>query len=105
MKPLILLLFLLCSIASIGQGKLTYKASMYPDSANIFMCKERGHLSSGIVMTTLVYCPKYFIETDSTTIEVTPACNYHTYNCQRCGVSVTEQEKENRRVIWRKSNN
>lgn len=66
------------------------------------MCKERGHISGGVVMKTLMYCEPYTIDTDSTTIMVYPACNYESFICKRCGKYVSQLEKERRVVIWRK---
>jgi len=69
------------------------------------MCLERGHVSSGVVSSTLMYCPPYTIDTDSTTIQVYPACNWISFTCKRCGKPVSELEPERRVVIWRKKNN
>lgn len=66
------------------------------------MCAERGHVSSGVIMSTAMYCPPYTIDTDSTTIQVYPACNWISFTCKRCGKSVSEREQERRVVIWRK---
>ncbi|MFA5934977.1 MAG: hypothetical protein WC827_03780 [Candidatus Paceibacterota bacterium] len=53
-------------------------------------------------MSTLMYCPPYTIDTDSTTVTVYPACNTTTYTCQRCGKSVSEGGKEERVITWKK---
>ena len=66
------------------------------------ICIERGHVSGGVVMKTLMYCAPYSIDTDSTTIMVYPACNYESFTCKRCGKAVSQLEKERRVVIWRK---
>ena len=66
------------------------------------ICVERGHIMSGVCTSTLMYCPPYTIDTDSTTILVYPSCNTISYTCKRCGKSVSEREPERRVVIWRK---
>jgi len=66
------------------------------------VCEERGHIMPDVVMTTLMYCESYTIDTDSTTILVHPACNYNRYTCNRCGEWVDEQQKERRKIIYKK---
>lgn len=66
------------------------------------LCKERGHVCSDIISSTEMYCPSYIIDTDSTTIEVFPACNYITYICKRCRKEITERNKERKVVLWKK---
>lgn len=66
------------------------------------ICLQRGHVNKGCYMITDAYCPPYLIESDTATIQVHPSCNEINYNCMRCKKNVTEKEKENRIVIWRK---
>jgi hypothetical protein len=66
------------------------------------LCAERGHVQSGMVSVTGMYCPPYLIETDSTTVKVYPSCNEYKYVCLRCDQLVIESEPERREVIWRK---
>jgi hypothetical protein len=72
------------------------------DTSKNEICKERGHVCSGVMSSTAMYCFPYIIESDTATIQVYPACNYITYFCARCGKVITEQEPEGRYVIWRK---
>jgi len=92
MKTLLTILISLISLVGYGQN----------DTIVNKICQERGHVSGGYVMKTLMYCQPYIVETDSTTIMVYPACNWESYTCIRCGKYVTEKEKEQRVVIWRK---
>lgn len=66
------------------------------------ICQERGHIPGSMGTMTLMYIGSYLIETDSTTIRVTPPGNWFTTSCERCGVEITEQEPEIREVIWRR---
>lgn len=66
------------------------------------ICAERGHIMIGSSTTTLAYCPPYTIDTDSTTVEVYPACNSSWAECQRCHKVVVYQGQEVRRVIWKR---
>ena len=85
-------LLLVCCYISYGQK----------DTTENNICKERGHIISDIIASTLMYCPSYIIDTDSTTIEVFPACNWITYICKRCGQEISERNKERRVVLWKK---
>lgn len=66
------------------------------------LCKERGHVNSGVCTSTLMYCPPYLEETEYESVMVYPACNIITYTCSRCGQQIKEREKEHRVVIWRR---
>ena len=66
------------------------------------ICLERGHVCSGVINKTAMYCPPYLIDTDSTTIIVYPACNYEIFTCLRCGKKITRLEKERRIIINKK---
>lgn len=66
------------------------------------ICKERGHIPGNTGWMTGLYIHSYLIETDSTTIRVTPPGNWFTTSCERCGVEITEQEPEIREIIWRR---
>lgn len=92
MKILFLLFLILPSLAWSQTDSLANK-----------ICIERGHISDGVCSTTLMYCPPYTIDTDSTTVMVYPACNYSTYTCTRCSKSVTEKDKEHRITTWKKT--
>ena len=95
MKTLILLPLLFLSIIVKSQNEII-------DTTINNICKERGHILSELSTSTLMYCPSYIIDTDSTTIEVFPACNWVTYICKRCGQEISERNKERRVVLWKK---
>jgi len=108
MKTPILLLLLFTSIIAKGQSEED-KINMYDSIGVVYrdtivnnLCKERGHVLSEIEMSTSLYCPSYIIDTDSTTIQVYPACNWVTYVCKRCGEEISERNKERRIVLWKK---
>lgn len=94
MKTLILSLLLFSPIIVKGQNEI--------DTIINNICKERGHILSKLSTSTLMYCPSYIIDTDSTTIEVFPACNWITYICKRCGQEISERNKERRVILWKK---
>ena len=94
MKTLILLLLLFLSTIVKGQNEI--------DTTINNLCKERGHILTELNASTSMYCPSYIIDTDSTTIEVFPACNWVTYVCKRCGQEISERNKERRVVLWKK---
>jgi hypothetical protein len=105
-SPLIILLLL--SIMGFGQDTLQTSNLIYQEvietaDSNAFkLCEKRGHVRSGVYSSTLLYCPSYIIDTDSTTIEVFPSCNWIGYTCSRCGKQISEREKERRIVIWKR---
>ena len=96
MKTLILLPLLFLSIIVKGQ-----KGNEIDTTINN-ICKERGHILSNISASTSMYCPSYIIDTDTSTIEVFPACNWITYICKRCGQEISERNKERRVILWKK---
>lgn len=101
MKNIFLLLLILISFSANAQNKnIHLDKTLLIDTINL--CKERGHIVPEICMSTAMYCPPYYIETDSSTIKVYPSCNYITYTCERCSLEITEREREKREVIWRK---
>jgi hypothetical protein len=65
------------------------------------ICLQRGHIVINGWVTS-AYCPPYTIDTDSTSILVYPACNSITGTCERCNKEVTQMEKEQRTIIWKK---
>jgi len=71
------------------------------DTTTNKICNNRGHVISGFLSETLIYCPPYTIDTDSTTIQVLPNCNSIMYACGRCMKNIVEQQKEVRIVIWK----
>lgn len=86
------------SLQQLIRWKLTDTTAQSSDT----MCIERGHVIGDGAWTTLMYCPPYLIETDTSTILVYPGCNYNSFDCLRCGKYVEEKEKERREVIWKK---
>ena len=66
------------------------------------LCQERGHIPGGYIVSTAAYCPPYFVDTDSTTVIIYPACNTESFTCKRCGKNVTQQEEERQVIIWKK---
>lgn len=93
MKTLILILFLFPT-SGFAQNTDSLK--------KVAICKERGHVLVGSTTTTAMYCPPYTIDTDSTTIEVTPSCNASWAQCSRCKLTITTGGQETRRVIWKR---
>jgi hypothetical protein len=69
---------------------------------SVDLCQERGHIHTGMVMATAMYCPPVTIDTDSTTVIIYPSCNQITYTCARCGKTIQEAEPERKVVIWKK---
>jgi len=67
-----------------------------------YICKERGHVMTGVMFTTAMYCPPYVIDEDGVSYMVYPACNSTTYTCGRCGKEITETGEETRVIIWEK---
>lgn len=66
------------------------------------ICAERGHGNLSGCSSTLVWCPPYTEDTDSTTVAVYPCCNTTTCYCDRCGRQVKSHCEETRVVTWRK---
>lgn len=91
------ILLVYCS-SVFGQTNITEKDTIVNKT-----CLERGHISNGVIMKTLMYCESYIIDTDNTTIRIFPACNYESYICSRCRKYISELEREQRVVIWRKN--
>ena len=89
-------------LREIDTTKYANKNIYLPHRIDSALCQERGHISSGLIMATAMYCPPYYIDTDTTTVIVYPACNTETFTCQRCGKQVIQKEEERRVVIWRK---
>jgi hypothetical protein len=109
MKYLLCLLFIFYCTTVFTQGRILVDSIRFHtqgltefDSTANKICKERGHVSGGVVSKTLMYCPSYLVENDSISYVVYPACNYIKYNCMRCGKLVEELEEERKVVIWRK---
>lgn len=74
------------------------------DTTAIKICQERGHVLGGQVVRTLMSCGdnSYIIDTDSSTIMVVEPCNFESFTCVRCRNRVSQLEKEQRIVIWRR---
>lgn len=72
--------------------KLTVIFMLFATAAFGQKCDERGHVG-GVGTRTLRYCPPRLEDSDSMSIMVYPSCNSSTYKCERCGETVTEQEK------------
>lgn len=107
MKKLILIfsLFLTCQFLT---GQMVDNVDPWYTDNDTFgyrnlVCKERGHIQGGIITSTSMYCPPYYEENEFWTVLVYPACNYISYTCQRCGANISEQEEEQRIIIWEKS--
>lgn len=66
------------------------------------LCIERGHIPGHTYSTTLMHCPPYIVDTDSTTIKVIPCCNASHSNCARCGATFFHPCEERRIVLWRR---
>ena len=96
------ILLSVCYSFSYGQSDTTKIDTTKIDTTYNKICVERGHVKSGLTMSTSMYCPPYIIDTDSTTIQIYPACNWIYFTCKRCGKSVSEREAERRVVVWRK---
>lgn len=104
MKTNLLFLFLLLPVVAMGQETKTLEFSseyVIPDTTGK-ICKERGHVSPGVGMSTLMWCPPHQIDYPDSTVMVYPACNTTSYVCARCGKYISEREKESRVVTWRR---
>lgn len=77
--------------------------SIKSDTISKNLCIERGHVFSESIMITDIYCPSYLVENDTISYIVKPSCNYVTKCCLRCAAIIEEKEKEQRIVVWRKS--
>jgi len=64
------------------------------------LCQERGHVKGGVMESTMMKAKPYILETDSSTVLITPGVNTITYTCLRCGERVKEKEKETRQILW-----
>lgn len=111
MKTLTLSILLFCCSLIYGQTNdieylvaTGYFINQTDSTTNDSLCIERGHINPGSWKETLMYCPPYIIDTDSTTVLVYPACNFRSYDCRRCGRAISELEPEQRIVTWRKQN-
>lgn len=100
-KIKLLTLGLLICFVTFSQDSLLYIGNQV-DSVKYKICTERGHVSGGLVLSTLMYCEPYMEENDTISYLVYPACNYNSFICKRCGVYITQREREHRIVIWRK---
>ncbi len=67
------------------------------------MCIERGHISSGIVMGTLMGDYTEYVDTDSTTIKIYHDPNSYTYACGRCGCTISEYNEPDTTIIWKRN--
>jgi len=89
--------------------------NLFIDTTNIYLwtdstfvseidsvCAVRGHVNGGSCMSTLMYCPPYIEETDSTSYLVYPACNTMSYTCLRCKQHIVEREKGSKILLWKK---
>ena len=104
MKKALTIFALLISGVAMGQETKTLEfISEYvtPDTTGK-ICKERGHVSPGVGMSTLMWCPPYQIDYPDSTVMVYPACNTTSYVCSRCGETVSDKGKESRVVTWRR---
>jgi hypothetical protein len=99
MKTMIAALTVACTA---GFGVQAQPDTVKIDTATYETCSERGHVMGDIISRTLMYCPPYTIDTDSTTVIVYPGCNSISYRCARCGMIVSDGEKERRVVVWRR---
>ena len=90
--------------ASYGQvNNIKWVPNPLADTTKAKVCVVRGHVSSEIGVTTLVYCPPYIIDSDSTTVKVYPSCNTTKTYCERCNSAIiVGGSKEVREVIWKK---
>jgi uncharacterized protein (DUF2141 family) len=103
MKKIILGIILI--LATIALMVLTSCKAQTIDTLKIDtvdLCQQRGHIYTGVVMTTAAYCPPVIIDNDSTTVIVYPSCNQIRYICARCGKIIQEVEPERKEVIWKK---
>jgi len=87
---------------SIVSGKIIPFNKDFDQVLSDSICAQRGHVSSGVESSTLMYCPSYIEDRDTVTYLVTPACNSVDFLCFRCLRMVSVPGKETRQVIWRK---
>jgi len=68
------------------------------------ICKERGHLLTGLCGVTLMYCPPQIIDLPDKTIKIYWDRNYKRGFCERCGKEIYEpvQEKPDTVIIWQR---
>jgi hypothetical protein len=66
------------------------------------ICAIRGHISSGLVHSTLMAPYEYSVDSPNVTYKIRVDPNVYTSICKRCGKDVSSNRKIDTQVVWKR---